>query len=184
MYSLYSKCSTILLQSGTHCYSLQACSIGILWNIVVSLTGTLETCSWSQWISITKIHLWKKKKNHLWKGRTSTVKYKNVQKPIYKILQKCVVLLGVLSSMTTVMRFLCIYFTGPTSFLCLKPMDSFGTWRKWKFFVFFVNAEFYRVVWTINALLTVRSEMLPFSGNNQNIKILESPRTLCHRLCT
>ena len=34
---------------------------------------------------------------------------------------------------------------------------------------FFFYAEFYRVVWTINALLTVRSEMLPFSGNNQNI---------------
>ena len=36
---------------------------------------------------------------------------------------------------------------------------------------FFVNAELYRVVWTINALLTltVRSKMLPFSGNNQNI---------------
>ena len=35
----------------------------------------------------------------------------------------------------------------------------------------FVNAEFYRVVWTINALLTVRSKMLPFSENNQNIKL-------------
>ena len=32
-----------------------------------------------------------------------------------------------------------------------------------------VVAEFYRVVWTINALLTVCSEMLPFSGNNPNI---------------
>ena len=34
-------------------------------------------------------------------------------------------------------------------------------------YIFFVNAEFYRVVWTINALLTVRSERLPFSENNQ-----------------
>ena len=58
----------------------------------------------------------------------------------------------------------------------LKPMDSFGTWRKWKLFLLlFVNAEFYRVVWTINALLTVRSEMLPFSGNNQNIKMFGVP---------
>ena len=40
---------------------------------------------------------------------------------------------------------------------------------------FLVNAEFYRVVWTINALLTVRSEMLPFSGNNQNIKMFGVP---------
>ena len=57
----------------------------------------------------------------------------------------------------------------------LKPMDSFGTWRKWKLiYIFFVNAEFYRVVWTINALLTVRSEMLPFSGNNPNIKMFGS----------
>ena len=47
----------------------------------------------------------------------------------------------------------------------LKPMDSFGTWQKWKLIFFVVNAEFYRVVWTLNALLTVRSEMLPFSGN-------------------
>ena len=53
----------------------------------------------------------------------------------------------------------------------LKSMDSFGTWQKLNFIYFFVNAEFYRVVWTINALLTVRSEMLPFSGNNQNIKM-------------
>ena len=28
---------------------------------------------------------------------------------------------------------------------------------------------------TINALFTVRSEMLPFSENNQNIKIVRSP---------
>ena len=40
---------------------------------------------------------------------------------------------------------------------------------------FFVNAEFYRVVWTINALLTVRSELVPFSGNNQNINIFGAP---------
>ena len=38
-----------------------------------------------------------------------------------------------------------------------------------------VNAEFYRGVWTINALLTVHSEMLPFSGNNQNIKMVGVP---------
>ena len=78
----------------------------------------------------------------------------------------------------------------------LKPMDSFGSWRKWKWFFFFfffffsrffflsVNAEFYWGVWTINALLMVRSEMLPFSGNNHTQKCSESPRTLCHRLCT
>ena len=48
---------------------------------------------------------------------------------------------------------------------------------------FFVNAEFYRVVWTINALLTVLSEMLRFSGNNQNIKIFRvPPNTLPSRL--
>ena len=59
---------------------------------------------------------------------------------------------------------------------CLKPKDNFGTWRKW-FFFFFVNAEFYRVVWTINALLvlTIRSEMLPFSGNIQKIKMFGVP---------
>ena len=50
-------------------------------------------------------------------------------------------------------------------------MDSFGSWRKWKLIFFFVNAEFYRVVSTINALLTVRSEMFPFSGNNQKIEM-------------
>ena len=70
----------------------------------------------------------------------------------------------------------------------LKAMDSFGTWRKWKLIFFFVNTAFYRVVWTINALLLVRSKMLKFSGNNQNINwswiFSESPRTLCHRLCT
>ena len=57
-----------------------------------------------------------------------------------------------------------------------QPMDSFGTWRKWKLiFYFFVNAEIYSVVWTFNALLTVRSEILPFSGNNQNIKMFGVP---------
>ena len=69
-------------------------------------------------------------------------------------------------------------------FMPLKPMDSFGTWRNLKIIIFCVNAEFYRVVWTINALLTVHSEMLPFSGNNQNIQMFGVPRTLCHRLCT
>ena len=43
------------------------------------------------------------------------------------------------------------------------------------FFLFFY-AEFYRVVWTINALLTVRSEMLPISENDQNIKMLGVPQ--------
>ena len=38
-----------------------------------------------------------------------------------------------------------------------------------------INIKFYRVVWTINALLPVHSEMLPFSGNNQNIKIFGVP---------
>ena len=53
-------------------------------------------------------------------------------------------------------------------------MDSFGTWRKWKKKLC-VNAEFYRVVWTINTLLTDRSEMVQFSGNNQNIKMFGVP---------
>ena len=44
---------------------------------------------------------------------------------------------------------------------------------------FFANAEVYRVVWTINVLLTVRSEMLPFSGNNQHIKIVTVPPEHC-----
>ena len=35
--------------------------------------------------------------------------------------------------------------------------------------------NFIGLYWTINALLTVRSEMLPFSGNNQNIKYVRSP---------
>ena len=35
--------------------------------------------------------------------------------------------------------------------------------------------KFIEFVWTINALLTVRSEMLPFSGNNQNIKMFGGP---------
>ena len=68
----------------------------------------------------------------------------------------------------------------------LKPMDSFGKWWKWKLIYFSVNAEFYRVVWTIiNALLTVRSEMLPFSENNQNIKMFGvPPKTLPQVTCT
>ena len=53
-------------------------------------------------------------------------------------------------------------------------MDSFGTWRKWKL-IYIFNAQFYRVVWTINALLTVRSEMLPLSGNNQNKNVRSPP---------
>ena len=62
----------------------------------------------------------------------------------------------------------------------LKPMDSFGTWRKWKLNFLGVNAELYRVVWTINALLTVRSEMLQFLGNNQNIKMFGVPIVYVH----
>ena len=54
-------------------------------------------------------------------------------------------------------------------------MDSLGTWRKWKLIYIFVFAEFYRVVWTINALLTDRSEMLPISENNQNIPMFGVP---------
>ena len=75
----------------------------------------------------------------------------------------------------------CAFRANKTYILHLKPMDSFGTWRKWKLIYIFLfrPAEFYRVVWTINALLIVRSEMLPFSGNNQNRIFSESPRTLC-----
>ena len=68
-----------------------------------------------------------------------------------------------------------LWLSCPSCIILLKPMDSFGTWRKWKSIFFAVNAEFYRVVWTINALLTVLSEMLPFSGNNQNIKMFGVP---------
>ena len=64
------------------------------------------------------------------------------------------------------------FMTGVT-IKVLEPMDSFGTWRK-LLLLFFFYAEFYRVV-TINALLTVRSEMLQFSGNNQNIKMFGVP---------
>ena len=53
-------------------------------------------------------------------------------------------------------------------------MDSCGTWQKWKLIYIFVNAEFNRVVWT-NTLLTVWSEMLLFSGNNQNINMFGVP---------
>ena len=42
-----------------------------------------------------------------------------------------------------------------------------------KIYIFcFVNAELYQ---HINALLTIRSEMLPFSENNQNIKMFGVP---------
>ena len=58
-------------------------------------------------------------------------------------------------------------------------MDSFDFWymAKMKINIYFFNAEFYRprVVWIINALLTVRSEMLQFSGNNQNIQMFGVP---------
>ena len=57
----------------------------------------------------------------------------------------------------------------------LKPMDSFGTWQKWKLIYIFFNAKFYRVALTIDALLTVRSEMLPFSGNNPKHNNVRSP---------
>ena len=48
------------------------------------------------------------------------------------------------------------------------------------FYFCFVNAEFYRVVWTINALLIIRSEMLPISENNQNIKMFGVPPNIIH----
>ena len=56
----------------------------------------------------------------------------------------------------------------------LKPMDSFGTWRKWKLiYIFFFMQNFIGLYELFNnVLLTVHSEMLPFSGYN---------RTLCHR---
>ena len=43
--------------------------------------------------------------------------------------------------------------------------------------IFFFYAEYYRVVWTtcINSLWTVYFEMLPLSGNNQNIKMFGVP---------
>ena len=52
-------------------------------------------------------------------------------------------------------------------------MNSFGTRLKRKLiYIFLLN--FCRIL-NINALLTVRSEMLPFSGNNQNIKMFGVP---------
>ena len=50
------------------------------------------------------------------------------------------------------------------------------------FFFFCLMAEFHRVVWTINALLTVCFEMLPFSGNNQNINMFGVSPNICHNL--
>ena len=75
---------------------------------------------------------------------------------------------------------------GNVSLFILKPMDSFGTWRKWKF-IFFLLMQIFCcwVIWTINALLTIRSKMLQFSGNYQNInKLGVPPNTLPSRLCT
>ena len=43
------------------------------------------------------------------------------------------------------------------------------------FYFCFDNAEFNRVVWTINALLTIRSEMLLISENYPNIKMFGVP---------
>ena len=40
---------------------------------------------------------------------------------------------------------------------------------------FFLMQNLNRVVWTINALLTIRSEMIAFSGNNQNFKMFGVP---------
>ena len=45
-----------------------------------------------------------------------------------------------------------------------------------KFFIFaLLMQNLIAIVWTINALLTIRSEMLPFSENNQNINIFGVP---------
>ena len=60
--------------------------------------------------------------------------------------------------------------------LSLKPQDSFGIWRKIKRdYYFFVNAWFYRSVWTINALFIVHSKLLSFWRNNPNIKMFGVP---------
>ena len=48
------------------------------------------------------------------------------------------------------------------------------------YFIFLLMQNFIGLYETLNALLTVRSEMFPFLGNNQNIKCSESPRTLRH----
>ena len=66
-----------------------------------------------------------------------------------------------------------------------NQMDSFGAWQKWKWIFFLVNAEFYRVVWTKNALLV---QFAPKCFHFQKITITitskcsESPQTLCHKL--
>ena len=44
-------------------------------------------------------------------------------------------------------------------------MISFGTGENENKYIYFFNAEFYRVIRAINALLTICSEMIPFSGN-------------------
>ena len=55
-------------------------------------------------------------------------------------------------------------------------MDSFGIRQKLKqIIIFFVIAWIYRSVWTIIAMLTLRSQMLQFSRNNWNIKMFGVP---------
>ena len=59
-----------------------------------------------------------------------------------------------------------------------KPMDSFGTWPKLKLIYFLSLQNFIELYsWTINALLTVRSEMqiFQFVENNQNIQMFGVP---------
>ena len=63
-----------------------------------------------------------------------------------------------------------VYYQG-----MLKPQDSFGIWQKIKRDYFFVNAWFYRSVWTINALFIVHSKLLSFSRNNPHIKMFGVP---------
>ena len=59
--------------------------------------------------------------------------------------------------------------------MSLKPMDSFGSGENENLYIFLLMQNCHRVVWTINALLTIRSEMLPFAENNQNIKMFGVP---------
>ena len=55
-------------------------------------------------------------------------------------------------------------------------MDSFGTVHgENEINIFLLMQKFIELNELSNALLTVRSEMLPFSGNNQNIKLFGVP---------
>ena len=56
-------------------------------------------------------------------------------------------------------------------------MDQFWKMAKIKINISFL---FYRVVWTINALLIVLSGNASFSGNNQNIKLFGVPPNTLH----